>query len=88
LIRKADISGMGTKADDQCCRVMHSDDQWLWQSIMKACKWIFVEGIGVTGKWIQDVLSTKSQLPNQVCLPSYISMSCRSTDMIYRVPSP
>jgi hypothetical protein len=58
---------MGTRADEQRRSHVRDDDNWLRSAIFQTREWIFVKGIGVTGKWIQDVLGPTSLLPIQVC---------------------
>ena len=53
--------------DERRRRNTRNDNQPLRYSIAKAREFIFVKGIGVTGKWISDMLDGSSQLPNQVC---------------------
>src|SRR6267154_2113258 len=65
LIQKPQIPDMGTRVDEQHHSHLCKDNDWLHQSIAKACEWIFVKGIRVTGTWIQETLGKKSLLPIQ-----------------------
>jgi hypothetical protein len=49
---------------------MREDKHRLRHSIAKARELIFIKGVGVTGKWIQDLLGASSQLPNQASMES------------------
>ena len=59
---------MGTKADQQRRSHNRKDENWLRCAIAKACEYIFVQGVGVTGKWVRQLLGEKSFMPVQVCL--------------------
>jgi hypothetical protein len=81
---------MGTRADEQHRSHLRNDNDQLWGAIARAHTWIFVQGRGVMGKWIQDILGATSHLPNQVRLRSpYRTSADRliSLWVIYRVPS-
>jgi hypothetical protein len=71
VTEKALIPTTGTRADEQHHSHLHDDNDQLQRAISQACEWIFVKGLGVTSKWIRDVLGAKSELPNQVHLRSY-----------------
>jgi hypothetical protein len=58
---------MGTRADEQRRSHVRSDDNQLRQAISKAREYIFVRGMGVTGKWVRQVLGERSFMPIQVC---------------------
>jgi hypothetical protein len=66
LIQKLQIPDTDTRVDKHCHSHLGKDDDWLRQSIAKACEWIFVKGIGVVGTWICETLGKKSLLPIQV----------------------
>ena len=57
--------------DDRRRRNTRDDDHRLRSFIAKARELIFVKGVGVTGKWIHDLLDRSSQMPNQVGAISY-----------------
>jgi hypothetical protein len=65
------IPATGTRADEQRHSHLRDDNDQLWGAIAWARTWIFVQGRGVMGKWIQNILGTSSYLPNQVRLRSY-----------------
>ena len=73
LIKKAHIPSTGTKADTRRRSDIRVDNNLLQKTISNACEWIFVKGIGVAAKWIQDTLGPKSQMPIQVRNKSYCS---------------
>lgn len=58
---------MGTKADQQRRSHNRKDENWLRCAIAKAREYIFVQGVGVTGKWVRQLLGEKSFMPVQVC---------------------
>jgi len=81
LIQKAQIPETGTKKDYQRRGYKRRDDEILRRSIARARKWIFVRGVGVTGKSISDVMKN-SELPNQV---SYFRIEqCRRVNMDFQ----
>jgi hypothetical protein len=71
VTEKALIPTTGTRADEQHRSHLRDDNDRLRRAISQAREWIFVKGLGVTSKWIRDVLGAKSELPNQVHLQSY-----------------
>jgi hypothetical protein len=71
VTEKALIPATGTRADEQRRSHLRDDNNRLRRAISQAREWIFMKGLGVTSKWIRDVLGAKSELPNQVRLRSY-----------------
>ena len=68
LIKKPQIPDTGTRVDNRRWGNTRNDSDGLRNSIARACKLIFVKGIGVTGKRVRDLLDGSSQSPNQVCV--------------------
>ncbi|KAH9953547.1 hypothetical protein BC827DRAFT_1145963 [Russula dissimulans] len=65
LIEKVHIPSTGTKVDSQRRSYLHIDNNHLQNAISRAREWIFVKGLGITAKWIQDTLGLQSHMPNQ-----------------------
>lgn len=71
LIVKTQIPAMGTKADERHRGQVRNDDDHLQRAISRARECIFMQGIGVTGKWVQQLVGEKSCMPIQVCYSYY-----------------
>jgi hypothetical protein len=59
---------MGTRADKRQRSHVRNDDNQLQHTIAKAREFIFVQGVGVTGKWVRQLIGEKSLMPVQVYL--------------------
>ena len=77
---------MGTRVDDSRQTNTQDNSVWLQNSILKAWEYIFVKGVGVTRKWVCDILDGTSQLPNQVCA-LMLWTHCLLTVIMSRLPS-
>lgn len=58
---------MGTRVDERHRNHLRNDTDRLQYNILKAREFIFVQGIGVTGKSVDRLLGEISCVPIQVC---------------------
>jgi hypothetical protein len=66
FIKKANISGLGTKADDQRRDHLRTDTERRRSKVEKSRTYIFENGRGVNSTWVNDLLQEDSWIPTQV----------------------
>jgi hypothetical protein len=66
FIKKADISGLGTKADDQRRDHVRMDTERRQSKVEKSRTYIFENSRGVNSTWVNDLLQEDSWIPTRV----------------------
>ena len=66
FIKKENISGLGTKVDDQCRDHLRMDTERQQSKVEKSRTWIFDSGQSVNSTWVNTLLQEDSWTPTRV----------------------
>jgi hypothetical protein len=74
FIKKANISGLGTKVDDQRRDHVRTDTERRQSKVEKSRQYIFENGRGVNSTWVNDLLQEDSWIPTRVGTQGLLNM--------------